>query len=371
MTQSKTTWRSALLTGPPTLIALAAVLFNFGCTASQQAKASSKIDVPPGATLLRGAGATFPSPLYKDWFAAYQKTHPQTVIAYDAVGSGEGVRRFSKVSVAPEEEVDFGASDSAMTDEQIARVSTGTRLLPMTAGSVAIAYNLPNFTGDLRLSRTALAGIFGGEIKTWDDPRITKTNPGIRLPKLTIVTVVRQDSSGTTFAFTKHLDAISESWRRRYGAANVVNWPGNAIRAKGNEHVASTIQNSEGSVGYVGYEFARQLGLKMAMIENKGGKFIAPSSDSASAALASVQLPENLRVFVPDPEGENSYPIVTLSWILIYNNYPDSQKAAMLKDLFAWCLSDGQREAQNLGYAPLPANVASKSVASLQAVQNH
>lgn len=362
-------WPISVLTWPGALVATASLLLSVGCAASPGAKANPKIEVPPGAVLLRGAGATFPSVLYKNWFSAYQKSHPQTVIAYDAVGSGEGVRRFVDVKVAKEEEVDFGASDAAMTDEQIARVSTGARLLPMTAGSIAIAYNLPNFAGELKLSRAALAGIFEGEIKTWDDSRIARTNPGVHLPKLTIVTVVRQDSSGTTFAFTKHLDAISESWRTHYGAVTLVNWPGNAMRAKGNEGVAGTIEHADGSIGYLGYEFARQLGLKMASIENKSGKFIAPSPESASAALANIQLPQNLRIFVPDPNGEDSYPIVTMSWILAYNTYSDPKKAALLKDLFAWCLSDGQREAQNLGYAPLPANVASKSLESLQRVQ--
>lgn len=348
------------------LTLFAAALLTCGCNASQKVKASSNVEVPPGGVLLRGAGATFPSLLYKNWFASYQKSHWQTVIAYDAAGSGEGVRRFVGAHIDPEEEVDFGASDAALTDEQMGQVSRGARLVPMTAGAVAIAYNLPNFEGDLRLSRTALAGIFEGEIKNWDDPVIVKANPGVHLPKLTIVTVVRQDSSGTTYAFSKHLDAISESWRAHYGPATLINWPGNAIRAKGNERVAGTIEKAEGSIGYVGYEFAQQLGLKTALVENKAGKFVAPSPESASAALASVQMPENLRAFVPDPEGADSYPVVTMSWILVYDNYPDPKKAAMVKDLFAWCLTDGQKEAKSLGYVPLPASVAGKSLENLQ-----
>jgi len=318
--------------------------------------------------LLKGAGATFPSLLYKNWFASYQKAHPQTVISYDAVGSGEGVRRFVGGHIEAEEQVDFGASDAAMTDEQIAQVPAGARLVPMTAGAVAIAYNLPNFEGNLRLSRSTLAAIFEGEIKSWDDPQIAKANPGIHLPRLTIVTVVRQESSGTTYAFSKHLDAISESWRAHFGPATVINWPGNAIRAKGNEGVASAIQKAEGSIGYVGYEFAQELGLKTALLENRSGKFVAASQESASAALASVQMPGNLRVFVPDPEGEDSYPIVTMSWILLYDSYPDPKKAGIVKDLFAWCLGEGQNEAKNLGYVPLPASVSNKSLQSLQQV---
>jgi len=360
--------RPSLLAWLAAVIAIAILLLNFGCS-PQSAKAKSTIELPPGGILVRGAGATFPSPLYRNWFAAYQRSHPDAVIAYDAVGSGEGVRRFVKANVAPEEEVDFGASDAAMTDEQIARVSGGARLLPMTAGAVAIAYNLPHFSGDLKLSRVALAGIFSGEIKTWDDPRIAKANPGVRLPKLTIATVVRQDSSGTTFAFTKHLDAISDTWRNQYGPATLINWPGNTLRAKGNEGVAFAIENADGAIGYVGYEFAQRLELKMARIENKAGKYVAPSPESASAALATIQLPENLRMFVPDPDGDNSYPIVTMSWVLLYNNYADAKKSALLKDVFVWCLHDGQGEARSMGYAPLPASVTDRALESLQHVQ--
>ena len=239
----------------------------------------------------------------------------------------------------------------------------------MTASSVVMSYNLPNFNGELKLSRAALAGIFLGEVKSWDDPRIARTNPGVRLPKLTITTVVRQDSSGTTFAFTKHLDSISDPWRTQYGPVTLANWPGNAIRAKGNEGVAGAIGHAEGSIGYVGYEFARQLGLKMALLENHAGKFVAPTAASAAAALASVELPQNLRAFVPDPAGEDSYPIVTMTWILVYKSYPDANKAAALKGLFSWALADGQQEALTLGYVPLPANVASQSLGALQSVQ--
>jgi len=330
--------------------------------------ASPNVEVPRGGLLLKGAGATFPSLLYKSWFASYQRAHPQTVIAYDAAGSGEGVRRFVGGHIDPEEQVDFGASDAAMTDEQMAQVPVGARLVPMTAGAVTIAFNLPKFEGDLRLSRSALAAIFEGEIKNWNDPQIAKNNPGVHLPKLTIVTVVRQESSGTTYAFSKHLDAISESWRAHFGPATVINWPGNAIRAKGNEGVAGAIEKAEGSIGYVGYEFAQKLGLKTALLENKSGKFIAPSLESASAALTTVQMPGNLRVFVPDPEGEDSYPIVTLSWILLYDSYSDPKKAGIVKDLFAWCLGEGQNAAKDLGYVPLPASVSNKSLLSLQQV---
>jgi len=196
---------------------------------------------------------------------------------------------------------------------------------------------------------------------------LAESNPGVKLPKLTLATVVRQDGSGTTYAFTKHLDAVSDTWRNRYGPATLVNWPGNAMRAQGNEGVAGLIQHANGSIGYVGYEFAHQLGLRMALVENKNGEFIQPSEESCKAALASAEMPESLRIYVPDPPGAGVYPIVTFSWILLYKNYEDATRAAAIHDLFRWCLQDGQQYSPKLGYVELPPNVVTKALAALDA----
>src|SRR5215468_7323302 len=228
-----------------------------GCSRSE---IEAQAKVPPGGVLLTGAGATFPSVLYNRWFALYQHNHPNILIKYAAVGSGEGIRRFIGKNVAEEEKVDFGASDAAMSDADIARADNNALMVPVTAGCVVLAYNLPEFQAELKLSRKAYAGIFLGEIKQWNDPLIAQSNPGVTLPNLTIATVVRLDGSGTTFAFTKNLDAISKAWHNRFGADTLVPWPGNAMRARGNEGVAGLIGKSEGSIGYVGYEFARKIG---------------------------------------------------------------------------------------------------------------
>jgi phosphate transport system substrate-binding protein len=325
--------------------------------------------VPAGGVLLRGAGATFPSLLYEKWFSLYQAAHPSDVITYEAVGSGEGIRRFVGQHLDEEEQVDFGASDAAMRDDEIAIVPAGAILVPVTAGSVALAYNLPGLAADLRLSRSAYIGIFTGEIRNWNDPRIARANPGVKLPNLTIATVVRQDGSGTTFAFTKHLDAASDAWRTRYGAATLVDWPGNSMRATGNEGVAARIKASIGSVGYVSDEFARRVGLRVALVENRAGSFVVPSEQSSSAALAGVELPENMRLYVPDPAGHDAYPVVTLTWILLYRNYSDSPKAQALRDIFRWCLTDGQKYAPELGYTPLPSNIVQRSLAALDTMR--
>jgi phosphate transport system substrate-binding protein len=326
------------------------------------------VDAPPGGVLLRGAGATFPALLFKQWFGAYQQGHPAVAIAYDSVGSSEGIRRFTGKGVDHENTVDFGASDSAMTDEQIAAVGRGVLMVPVTAGSVVLAYNLPDLVGDLRLSRKAYEGIFLGTLKQWNDPLIARANPGAGLPALTIETVVRQDGSGTTFALTKHLDAISEAWRDRHGAASLVDWPGKPMRAVGNEGVAVRIGHSIGSIGYLSYGSARQAGLRMALLENRDGAFIAPTAESGAATLAAAELPENLRVFLPDPLGRGSYPIVTFSWALLYRNYEDQSKAAAIRELFGWALSKGQDVSSEVGYIPLPPAVRDKALAALQAV---
>jgi phosphate transport system substrate-binding protein len=359
-------------------LALAALLtlasLVFGCSAkagvpTRGETVKQKPAVPNGGILLQGAGATFPSMLYKKWFDAYQAAHPNDVITYDPVGSGEGIRRFIGQNVETDEKVDFGASDAAMRDEEIGRVPGGVVLLPVTAGCVALAYNLPGISADLKLSREAYTGIFMGQIKNWNDPRIAKANPRIKLPNLTITTIVRQDGSGTTFAFTKHLDAISAAWRSQFGPATLVNWPGNSMRASGNEGVAGRIKQSVGSIGYVSYEFALRTRLKVALLENRAGKFLAPSPASSASAFADAELPDNMRLYVPDPPNVDSYPIVTLTWILLYKNYGDQQKTKATQDLFRWCLTDGQKYAPELGYTPLPQNIVARSLVALENLQ--
>lgn len=312
--------------------------------------------------VLRGAGATFPAPLYKKWIDVYTKQHPWVAINYADVGSGEGTARFL------ERTIDFGASDAGLSDEQIASVRAGAKLIPATAGMVVLAYNLPGLGGPLRLSRDVYTDIFAGKIREWSDPRVRAVNPGLNLPRQTITLVGRQDSSGTTFAFSSHLAAVSAEWRDRVG--KVVDWPGHAMMARGNEGVASRIKLSQGSIGYVEYGFAKRLGLATAYLQNRAGRFVTPDAASGEAALTAVaQMPANLRAFLPDPDGEASYPIVTFTWLLLYGQYTELEKAAALKQFVDWALTDGQRYSGELGYIPLPSNVASLSRAALASVR--
>lgn len=314
---------------------------------------------------LHGAGATFPAPLYDKWIQAYRGRVPNAAISYESVGSGEGQRRFIAQAV------DFGASDAALSDEQMSRVKSGAQLVPVAAGIVVLAYNLPGLGGPLKLGRDVYADIFNGRIRLWNDPRIRAANPGLNLPARNIAIVARQDGSGTTFAFTNHLSAISDVWRDRGpGVGTLVDWRGTAMLARGNEGVAGRIKVSEDSIGYIEYHFAKRLGLSMAQLQNKAGRYVVPSDQSGQAALASTagQMPANLRLFAPDPGGEESYPIVTYTWLLLYGHYQDRDKASALKKFVSWGLGEGQAYSRDLGYIPLPPQVVALSLAALDRI---
>lgn len=307
---------------------------------------------------LVGAGATFPDPLYQRWIKEFAKVQPGFTIYYDAVGSGAGTKRFMAGTV------DFGASDSAMTNEQMAQVEQGALLIPATAGIIVLAYNLPDVKGELLLSREVYTDIFLGKIRYWNDERIKALNPDLELPKLNIVTITRSDSSGTTWAFTNHLSAVSPEWKNQGpGVGKKVDWPGNSMSSRYNEGVATKIRHAWGSIGYVEYGIAKRAGLAMASIQNKAGQFIKPTDTSGTTTLANTatDMPPNLRIFIPNPDGQDSYPIVTYSWLLLYKAYIDKTKADRVKEFINWGLGDGQRYAAEYGYAPLPEPVASSA----------
>ena len=301
---------------------------------------------------LQGTGATFPAPLYQKWFAEYNKLHPEVQINYQALGSGAGVKQFQQGLV------NFGASDAAMTDDEIKAVKDGVVLLPMTAGSIVLTYNLPDMA-ELKLSRDAYVGIFLGKIKQWDDPVIAKANPGKTLPGTPITVVTRSDGSGTTFVFTTHLSAISPEWKAGPGAGKSVNFP-SSVAGKGNPGVTALIKQTPGAIGYVEYGYAKQTGMPMAVLENKSGKYVKPDLASGKNALATAELPPDLRAWIPDPSGDAVYPIVTYTWLLCYKKYQDPKIAQTMKSLVDYGLGEGQKASVDLGYIPLPSNVVDK-----------
>lgn len=305
-----------------------------------------------GQVNLVGAGASFPAPIYQRWFQDLSSSDPNLQVDYQSVGSGAGVERFIQ------ELVDFGASDVAMTDEEIAQVNRGVILLPMTAGSIVLAYNLPDVSG-LKLSRQVYVDILLGKITNWNDPQIAAINPDITLPDQTITVVYRSDGSGTTGVFTKHLSAISPEWKETVGEGKTVQWPVGIGGAK-NDGVTAGIRQTEGAIGYIEYGYAKTANLNMASLENSSGNYIEPTAESATATLGAVTLPENLRAFITDPEGENSYPIVTYTWMLAYGEYPDAAKAQGVEKMIEFGLNEGQQVSGDLGYIPLPDNVRQK-----------
>jgi phosphate transport system substrate-binding protein len=316
-------------------------------------------------TNLRGAGSTFSAALYNQWIENYHREHPAISITYDAVGSGEGVRRFVAGSV------DFGASDVVLSDREAAQISRGAVMVPSTAGMVVLAYNLPGMRGELRLPRDVYPGVLSGQIRYWDDPRIRQANPRIDLPHRDIVIVARRDSSGTTFALTSHLAAISRAWREQgLGVGKLVEWPSPTMLASGNEGVASRIKISEGSIGYVEFGFAKRLGLPVALLQNKTGNFTAPNETTGRAALAaaSANTPAELNQSIVDPSGTDAYPIVTFSWLLLYRQYPEPERSAAVRDFVGWGLSAGQSFGEKMGYLPLPGDVAASGAQALGSV---
>lgn len=313
------------------------------------------------AQQLSGAGATFPAPLYQRWSVEFYEKHPEIQVNYQSVGSGAGVKNFIQGVV------DFGASDAAMSDASMAKVGRGTVLLPAAAGSVVLAYNLPGIT-ELKLSREALAGIFLGKMTKWNDPAIAKNNPNVDLPDKSIIVAHRSDGSGTTFIFTQHLSKISPEFDDEVGPAKSVSFPV-GVGGKGNEGVTALIKQASGTIGYVEYGYAKNNGLSSALIENKSGNFVAPTPASGAAALASVVMPENLRVWPVDPEGKNDYPITSFTWLLLYAHYEDAAKLAALKKFVTYGLTEGQSFADELGYIPLPAEVVEKAKVALASIK--
>ena len=312
------------------------------------------------AVKLQGAGASFPAPLYLKWFKTYSGAHSNVQVDYQSVGSGSGVKSFM------DRTVDFAASDAAMKPEDMAKVDGGVQLLPMTAGAIVLAYNLPDVAG-LRLSREDYVGIFLGKITKWNDPAIVKANPGAKLPDAPINVIVRADGSGTSFVFSKHLSAISPEFNSKVGANTQPNWPV-GTKSKGNEGVTASLVTTPGSIGYVEYGYAHSQNLHMATLENKSGNYVAASTDSAKAALASAEMPPDLIAWVSDPTSSDAYPIVTFTWMILYKKYDNKEKLDALKSLVAYGLTDGQKDSEALGYVPLPDGVVSKAQAAIAAL---
>jgi phosphate transport system substrate-binding protein len=314
-----------------------------------------------GSVDLTGAGATFPYPIYSKWFSEYAAA-TGVKINYQSIGSGGGIRQLS------EQTVDFGASDGPMSDDELAKAKGGPILhIPTVLGADVITYNVPGVTAPLKLTSSAIADIFMGRIKKWNDTRLASLNPGVSLPNQDILVVHRSDGSGTTYIFTDYLTTAALAWKS-VGKGKEVKWPV-GLGAKGNEGVAGQVKQTPGSVGYVELAYAKQNNLPMAAVRNKAGQYVLASIEAATAAAAETAkaLPANTdyRISIVDAPGAGSYPISSFTWILVYQHQQDAAKGKKLVDFLNWALTDGEKSAVTLDYAPLPAEMATTVKAKL------
>jgi phosphate transport system substrate-binding protein len=334
-----------------------------GSAATTETPAAPAAEKPKetGTLDLQGAGATFPYPLYSKWVSEYQKANPRVRINYQSIGSGGGIRQIV------EKTVDFGASDAPMSDDELGKAPGKLVHIPTTLGAVVLVYNLADVKTGLKLTPEVVTGVFLGEIKTWDDAKIAKDNPDVKLPKDAITVAYRSDGSGTTAVFTDYLAKVSPAWKDKVGAGKSVKFPA-GMGAKGNEGVAGQVKTTPGAVGYIELAYAKQTGATYAFVQNAAGKFVEPSLDGISAAASGVAkaMPEDFRVSITNAPGDAAYPIASFTYILVYQEAPDATKGKAVADFLWWAIHDGQKLGPDLFYAPLPPEVVQKEEAKLK-----
>lgn len=346
----------------PTKRILAGVLAMFAALAASAGCTSSDAAGPTGpAVTLNASGATFPKAFYEEAILDFTTMHPNITINYAGGGSGKGRTDLQ------EQQVDFAGSDGVVKEEDVPKYQGGEFLyFPTVSAPIAVAYNLDKVK-HLKLSADTIARIFQREITAWDDPRIAAENPGVALPKLPITVARRADGSGTTENFTKFLVAAApDVWKLKSGST--VEWPADVQGAQGNAGVAGLITGSKGTIGYVDYSDAKAAGLTFAAIRNAAGKYIEPSLESVSAALAGAKVNDNLTYNPINAPGEASYPIAAPTWILVYKNQPDRLKGETTKAFLEYILTGGQRLASDVDYAPLPEALVAKARAQLDQI---
>ena len=341
------------------MVCALAAAFSSACGAGGGASPSAP------AVRLQGAGATFPNPLYQKWLSEYRKVNPAASIDYQSTGSGAGVKQFTEGTI------DFGATDMAMTDDELKKVAGPVVHVPTVLGAVAITYNLAGVSQPLLFSPDVLADIFLGKIKRWDDARIRADNPGAALPSTDIAVVYRSDGSGTSAVFTDYLSKVSPEWKQRVGMSKTPAWPAGQ-GGKGNEGVTGVIRQQPNTIGYVELAFATQAKLPVALIKNGAGNFVAPTLDAVTAAAAEsvATTPEDLRVSITNAAGAGAYSIASYTYVLVNLEQKDAAKGKALVDFLWWGTHDGQRVTKDpqYPYAPLPAEIVRRVESKLNSI---
>ena len=313
---------------------------------------------------INGAGATFPNPIYSKWFSEYNKLHPNIEINYQSIGSGGGIRQLTAQTVF------FGATDGPMTNDQIFAAGAPILHLPTVLGGVVPIYEIPGMTGEIRFTGKVLADIYLGRITKWNDPAIRSANPNLNLPNLDITVVHRSDGSGTSYIWCDYLSKVSPDYRKTVGVATSVNWPV-GVGGKGNEGVSGLVKQTPGAIGYVELIYAVQNKISYGSVQNASGEFVRATTETVSnaAAQAAKAMPKDFRVSITNAPGHDVYPVSSFTWLLFYENPKDKERARIMKDFVKWALTEGQRFAPELGYAPLPAAVVNQEMQALNRIR--
>jgi phosphate transport system substrate-binding protein len=315
------------------------------------------------AQLINGAGSSFDYPAFTKWFEAYGAVDSSVHFNYQSVGSGAGQQQLLKQTV------DFGASDAPMTGENMAKAPGRILHIPVVAGGVALTYNLPD-SPKLKLDSDTIANIYLGNIKRWNDAKISALNPGVSLPDLPIIPVHRSDGSGTTFIFSDYLSAVNPAWADTVGKGTAVKWPaGIGLGAKGSEGVSGQVKQIPGAFGYVELAYADKNKMPYADVKNAAGNFISPAPDSVSAALATAKIADDFRFSMVNAPGEKAYPIAGPSWVLIYQQQKNADNGKKLVAFLKWAVTEGQKLSPSLDYAPLPEEVQQRELTLLDTIK--
>ncbi len=319
-----------------------------------------------GAKSLSGAGSSFVAPMLSDWASTYNKS-TGVQVSYQSIGSGGGIAQVQA------ETVDFGAADTGMKPDEIAKAKGGPVVqIPLLFGAVVPAYHVSGVNAGLKFTGDVLGKIFAGKIKSWNDAALTALNPGVKLPNEPIAVVHRSDASGTTAIFTDYLTKASPTWVSALGGAaqsagKTIAWP-TGIGGKGNEGVSGAVNQTEGAIGYVELQYALAQGITLGQVQNKAGKFIEPCIASASAAAAGITYPSNLVTSFTDQAGPNAYPIAGSVYALVYQHQTNKAKATALVNFFSWVLTSGQDMTTDLHYAPLSTDLQKLAYAQLKKI---
>jgi phosphate transport system substrate-binding protein len=340
-----------------------------GCQSSQSSSAGGEAGVTSpqgtgGTVSLNGAGSTFVYPLMSRWSSEYQKVNPNVQVNYQSIGSGGGIRQLIAHTVQ------FGATDAPLTDDQLKEAGSPIVHVPLVMGAVVPTYNLAALPHAIHFTPEALAGIFLGAVKTWNDPVLVSANGDLKLPAMPIVVVHRSDGSGTTYVWTDYLSKVSPEWKSKVGNSTSVNWP-TGLGGRGNEGVAGTVKQTPGAIGYVELTYAIQNKMPTGQVRNRAGNFVEPTIDAvtAAAAAALATIPADLRYSITNAPGDKAWPISGTVWAVLYKDMPSGRDRSGVVSFLRWAIHDGQKFCAQLDYAALPPELAERSDAQLNLVE--